>query len=223
VRGQFRNLPGRRMKWPDVTTSEGSATGTSSRLLRAAQDQDQVAWQHLVHLYSRRMYRWCRRAGLQPADAANVVQEAFDAVARKLGDFRRDRPGDTFRGWLHRIVQNKIHDHFRRQGRRYDAPVGGTDAHQFLAAAVAAPNPVESEESQLPNATSAVGRSRIESAIDMVRAAVGERNWLLFWRTAVDGQSAAEVGEEFDVTANAVRLAKMRVLRRLREQVDELA
>lgn len=212
------------MKWPDVNSSEGSATGTSSRLLRAAQDLDQDAWQRLVQLYSRRMYRWCRQAGLQPADAANVVQEALGAVARKLGDFHRDGPGDTFRGWLRRIVQNKIYDHFRRQGRQCDAAVGGTDAHQFLAAAAAVgASTITPEESQLPLVDSAAGRSQIERAIDVVRGVVGERNWLLFWRMAVDGQSAAEVGEEFSVSANAVRIVKMRVLRRLRQQLGDEA
>jgi RNA polymerase sigma-70 factor (ECF subfamily) len=211
------------MKWPDVYSSEGSATGTSSRLLRDAQDRDQDAWGRLVQLYSRRMYRWCRLAGLQPADAANVVQEAFESVARKLGDFRRDRPGDSFRGWLRRIVENKIYDHFRRQGRRCDEAVGGTDAHQFLAAAARATAPITPEESQIPSAESAAGRPQIEAAVDMVRSAVGERNWLLFWRMAVDGQSAAEVGEEFGVTANTVRIVKMRVLRRLREQLEDPA
>ena len=115
------------MKCSDVYTSDGDASATSTQLLRDARDCDPIAWERLVAVYSRRMYRWCRRAGLQAADAANVVQEAFGSVARKLGDFHRDRPEDSFRGWLRRIVENKIRDHYRRQGRRHDAPVGGTE------------------------------------------------------------------------------------------------
>jgi DNA-directed RNA polymerase specialized sigma24 family protein len=41
----------------------------------------------------------------------------------------------------------------------------------------------------------------------------------LFWRVSVDGQSAVDVGREFGVTANTVRIVKMRVLRRLRAEV----
>jgi hypothetical protein len=38
--------------------------------------------------------------GLQPSDAADTLQEVFEAVAVHLPDFRRDQPSDTFRGWL---------------------------------------------------------------------------------------------------------------------------
>ena len=103
------------MKRSNVKPYDAEYSATSTELLRQARANDQTAWQELVELYSRRMYRWCRRAGLQPADASNIVQEALQSVAKKLGDFRRDRPGDTFRGWLRRITDNKIRDHFRKQ------------------------------------------------------------------------------------------------------------
>lgn len=211
--------PSRRLvKCSDVYTSDSDESATSTRLLREARACDPVAWERLVAVYSRRMYRWCRRAGLQAADAANVVQEAFAAIARKLDDFHRDRPGDSFRGWLRTIVDNKIRDHYRRLGRRHDAPIGGTDAHRLLV------DLAESEETDATDtpaaaATPATNGPLAEIAA-AVRAEIGERNWTFFWRTAVDGQSAAEVGQEFGVTANTVRIVKMRVLRRLREQWD---
>ena len=55
--------------------------------------------------------------------------------------------------------------------------------------------------------------------IGRVREKVSERDWRFFWRVVVDGQSAVEVGEEFGVTANAVRLVKMRTLRRLQKEL----
>ncbi|MGD9634751.1 MAG: RNA polymerase sigma factor [Pirellulales bacterium] len=207
------------MKCRDVSPSDGASSATSLELLRAAQGCDAEAWRHLVSTYSRRMYRWCRLAGLQPADAANVVQEALAAVARKLADFRHDQPGATFRGWLRRIVENKITDHFRRQGRRVDVPVGGTDANSRMAS-VAWP-----ENGALPadGSTAAGSSAAKQEAADTfatVRTEVGERDWKFFWRVAVDGQSAADVAREFGVSANAVRLVKMRVLRRLRNRMD---
>ena len=58
-----------------------------------------------------------------------------------------------------------------------------------------------------------------EQLVAQVRAEFSDRDWRFFWRVVVDGQSAVDVGEEFGVTANAVRLVKMRILRRLREAV----
>jgi RNA polymerase sigma-70 factor (ECF subfamily) len=190
-------------------------------LLHAAQDRDAEAWRHLVSTYSRRMYRWCRQAGLQPADAANVVQEALAAVARKLSDFRHDQPGATFRGWLRRIVHNKITDHLRRQGRRIDLPAGGTDAQSRMAN-FAWPDDVR--EFAADGATAVCSQEHYSSLaveLETVRSVVGERDWKFFWRVAVDGQSAVEVAQEFGVSANAVRLVKMRVLRRLRAKLGD--
>jgi RNA polymerase sigma-70 factor (ECF subfamily) len=74
---------------------------------------------------------------LQDADAADVRQEVFLSVARKIDDFRRDRAGDTFRGWLHRITQNKLHDHERK--RRAGPAAGGARSQEQLRQQPAAP------------------------------------------------------------------------------------
>lgn len=218
------------MKCSPVSPSDEPVSVTSLTLLRAAGDQQPAAWEDLVRIYSRRMYRWCRVAGLQPADAADVVQDALGAVARNLAGFRRDRPGDTFRGWLRRIVDNKVRDHYRGLAKRDDQACGGTDAHGMLAAA---PDPAPEAACGIgPNSAAepqrdlslAAAVSPLEpeaaAAIARVQHEVGPRNWRFFWRTAVDGQSAVEVGREFEVTANTVRIVKMRVLRRLRAELD---
>jgi len=209
------------MKRSRVKPFDADYSATSTELLRQAQADDQTAWQQLVELYSRRMYRWCRRAGLQPADASNTVQEALQAVARKLGDFHRNQPGDTFRGWLRRITDNKIRDHFRKQGKTPDLAAGGPDSQQVLTYLAN-----ENEHAPINNDTSLAATpsphsSQLLAVIERVRADVSERDWKFFWRVAVDGQSAADVGREFGVTANTVRLVKMRMLRKLRQHTND--
>ena len=209
------------MKRSRVKPFDADYSATSTELLRQAQADDQTAWQQLVELYSRRMYRWCRRAGLQPADASNTVQEALQAVARKLGDFHRNQPEDTFRGWLRRITDNKIRDHFRKQGKTPDLAAGGPDSQQVLTYLAN-----ENEHAPINNDTSLAATpsphsSQLLAVIERVRADVSERDWKFFWRVAVDGQSAADVGREFGVTANTVRLVKMRMLRKLRQHTND--
>ena len=187
---------------------------TSSTLIRNAKAQNPEAWRDLVQTYSRRIYRWCRRAGLQPADAGNVVQEVLRSVARKLPDFRHEHASDSFRGWLKRITSNKITDHFRAEGKQPAQPRGGTDAHRRLLHVPA----VEVHE---PTWATTQSRRTTSTQLDPVKLAeirkkVSERDWKMFWRVVVDGQSAVEVGEEFSVTANTVRIVKMRVLRKLK-------
>ncbi len=53
---------------------------------------------------------WCRRWQAPEADAADIFQEVFQSVAMNLGGFRKERDGDTFRGWLRTITRNKVID-----------------------------------------------------------------------------------------------------------------
>ena len=205
------------MKRSNVKPLEVDLSVTSTDLLRQAQANSQTAWQQLVTRYSRRIYRWCRRAGLQPPDAADVTQEVLHTVARKLGDFHRDRPGDTFRGWLRRITNNKVNDYYRKQNKTADKALGGVNQIEFLAAA---PEPSGTWNTSLlasdVSIVSSFKNQHIQKVIKNVRANISQRDWKLFWRIAVDGQSAVDAAKELGITANAARLVKMRVLKRLK-------
>lgn len=196
-------------------TYEGTTSQTSSSMLNGARANEPEAWRRIVDRYSRRIYRWCRRAGLQPEDASDVVQEVFRSVARKLVDFHHDQQGDTFRGWLYRITQNKLRDYFGRAPGRKETARGGTDAQrQFMQLA---------DDCFATDATgerpSADGR-RHGDILQRVRAEFSERDWRVFWRVVVDGQTSTEAGEQFQMSSNAVRLVKMRIMRRVRELID---
>src|SRR2546425_622239 len=99
---------------PITGSSSAAPQSTSSSLLERVKARDADGWRRLVRLYSPMVFDWCRQRGLQSEDAADVLQEVFQAVFQHVADFRRDRPGDSFRGWLWTITQNKLHDHFRR-------------------------------------------------------------------------------------------------------------
>jgi RNA polymerase sigma-70 factor (ECF subfamily) len=192
-----------------------AVSNTSTTLIRRAQADDDDAWVRLVNLYSRRVYRWCRRAGLQPADASNVVQDVFRSVARKLKDFHHEKPGDTFRGWIRRITQNKINDHFRGEGKQVARARGGTDAHQRLLGL--ANSDGESTWATTPRMNDTV---ITDQRLAQVRGEFSDRDWRMFWRVVVDGQSAVDVGQEFGVTGNTVRIVKTRLLKRLRSELQ---
>src|SRR5262250_370090 len=91
-----------------------SSITTSRSLLERVKADEAAAWERLVTLYAPLVFHWCRRYNLGEADVADILQEVFQAVFLHLADFRKERQADTFRGWLRRITQNKILDHFRR-------------------------------------------------------------------------------------------------------------
>ena len=87
------------------------------------------AWQRLVDLYGRWSIVGVGNWAL-PADAADVVQDVFAAVAAGAGRFPR-KTGTQFRAWLRTVTRNKVCDHFRRRRGLLDAE-GGTAAQQRL-------------------------------------------------------------------------------------------
>jgi RNA polymerase sigma-70 factor, ECF subfamily len=190
-----------------------SGTHTSLSLLERVRARDQAAWERLVTLYGPMVYGWCTRAGLQAADAADVGQEVFTAVARGIDRFRHDRPGDTFRGWLFTIARNTIRSWYLQSG---GAGVGGSDAQRWLAQ-LPAEEPASSADEQ-ENEAQALCRG----AIELVRGEFEPVTWQAFWRAFVDGHRPADIACDLGISANAVYLAKSRVLRRLREEFAAL-
>lgn len=199
---------------PDAAPAERSSLSTS--LLDRVKARQPAAWECLVDLYAPEVYRWCRQSGLQGEDTADVVQEVFTAVATHVEQFRRDRPGDTFRGWLWRIAQNKIRDHFRGRLDRPEA-IGGSAAQQRLSQIPAQPTDL-GETTGPPDYRGDLERR----AVDLVRAGVEDHTWQAFWRVAVDGQPVAEVAEELGMSVRAVYEAKYRVRRRIRQELADL-
>jgi RNA polymerase sigma-70 factor (ECF subfamily) len=197
-----------------------SVGSTSSGLLQAAREHDEAAWQRLVDRYGPLVYYWCRRDGLQPEDAADILQEVLRSVTLHLDRFHKDEPGDTFRGWLWTITRNKVRDFARRRRRQFDA-AGGTDAQDRLRN-LAEPPEIADSVGTGPAASSAVSPpGPVGRALEAIRGEFGEQSWQAFWRTAVDGLTSSDVAQELGITPNAVRLAKARVLRRLRKELGE--
>ncbi|HUY31871.1 MAG TPA: sigma-70 family RNA polymerase sigma factor [Pirellulales bacterium] len=99
---------------PPPFTAASEATSTS--LLERVKTHDALAWRRLLALYGPLVYHWARQKRLQDQDASDIVQEVFRNVATHIGSFRRDREGDSFRGWLWTITRNKIRDQIAAVG-----------------------------------------------------------------------------------------------------------
>lgn len=185
---------------------------TSLSLLQRVRDRDQEAWRRLLRLYGPLVARWCSHGGVFGQDADDVQQEVFQAVATGLDAFRRERPGDTFRGWLRGIARNKLADYYRRRERHPEAQ-GGTDAHlqmQHIA------------EPPLPDDTAEDLSALYHRALELVRGEFEPRTWEAFWRVAVEDHAPDVIAADLGVTPAAIRKAKSRVLRRLRQELGDL-
>ncbi len=176
-----------------ATDPQESASKTSMTLLGRLRSEavDQGAWDRLVYLYGPQIRTWAARRGVSGADADDVEQEVFGEAMRGLAGFRRDRPGDSFRGWLHGITRNVLLRRAERAARQFRA-VGGTDA---LANLNALPQQ-ESDEPDPPDERNALYRRGLE----LVRSEFEGRTWRAFWEHVVDGRTPAEVAADLGVS-----------------------
>lgn len=188
---------------------------TSLSLLQRAKAHDQQAWERLVDLYSPLIVHWSRRSGMSDSDAADVLQEVFAAVAKNLNGFQRDRPGDTFRGWLRVITRNQIRMHIRKRAGKAEA-AGGTEAQvriECLAENTTAPNSPSDTEEQ---------GEFYKRAMELIRNEFEDRTWKAFVQTTLESRSSIDVAADLGMSAGAVRQAKYKVLRRLRTEFGEI-
>lgn len=185
---------------------------TSLTLLERVRNQDQEAWQRLLYLYGPLVQYWCGKWGLQSADADDLQQDVFATIAHRLDSFRRDRPGDTFRGWLRVIAHRKFLDFCRKRKR-----LPATHLEGDLRSEAAATPDAEAME----DPPEEVHRLHCR-ALELLRSQFEERTWQAFWQCAVDGRAPADVAADMNMTSVGVRKAKSRVLHRLREELGEV-
>src|SRR5262245_30421016 len=191
---------------------------TSLTLLELLRKNDAEAWRKTVHLYTPLVRHWLNRSGIRGADMDDLVQEVFRVASSSLPNFRRDRPGDTFRGWLRGIARNIVLKHFHKRGRQPQAS-GGTDAFVRLQDVADTTPPSEEEDTEAEQ--SELG-NLYHRALELVRGEFEARTWQAFWLTAVENQTPRDISPKLGMTPVAIRKAKSRVLHRLREQVGDL-
>ena len=197
-----------------------SGGSTSQSLLAHAKLAVPAAWERLVRLYSPLVASWCRRWGVAEQDIGDILQEVFSAVANHLENFRNDRPAATFRGWLRTIARNKVHDHFRRRAVEPTA-TGGSEAIRQLQQVADPAAPKEMSEGE-PEDDDLLMDDLLRRALAAIRGEFHERTWLAFWGVVVEGRLAGDVAADLSMKPGTVRVAKSRVLLRLRRELGDV-
>lgn len=182
-----------------------------SLLMRLRDPADADAWATFLNCYAEPIYRAARRAGLQDADAADLLQDVLRSVAQAIGGLNYDPARGRFRSWLFTLVRNRLRDRARRSVLRGS----GDSAIQARLEAI----PIEEDFA----AFRADAERRIfHAACAIVQDEVQPQTWAAFQRTALDGVGTAATAKELGLSIAAVYLARSRVLARLRATVAEI-
>ncbi len=192
-----------------------SLTTRASLLIRLGNPRDRAAWQQFVELYGSLVYGFARRRGLQDADAADLTQEVFAAVAQTVGRFRYDARKGSFRGWLYGVTRHKI-ARFLQAARRQPIGTGDEDAQDLL-------NEQPSAEPDLEAVWEQDFQQQLfRLAASQIQDSFTPTTWQAFWRTAVEGESPASVAQALGMSVGATYVARSRVLARLTEQIQQM-
>jgi RNA polymerase sigma factor (sigma-70 family) len=185
-----------------------------SLLLRIRDAADTTSWTTFIEIYGPVVYRYCRKRGLQDADAADVVQEVMSQVARSIRGFEYQPELGRFRDWLGAVTRSKLARFFRKQGQQVPAS-GEGDEKGFLDSLSGAAS--DGEWTEQFNA------HVLQVALERIRPRFESISWKAFEGVWLEQRPAREVAEELGQPVEAIYVAKSRVLKLLRQEVSVLA
>lgn len=183
---------------------------TSISLLERLRQPNNVRdWGRLVELYQPLLLTWAKRAGLQDADAADLAQEVFAHLYRKLPEFRYD-PGRSFRAWLRTVTLNLWRGRQRKASSRSEtAPLS------------------DLPEAEMPDPASDYWEADFNKhlarrALEIMRDEFQPSTWKAFWAVVVEERPPEDVAKELGLSTGAVYAARHRVKTRLKEELAGL-
>lgn len=174
---------------------------------------NQTIWSEFVEHYGPKIFNWCRKWGLQEADAQDVTQNVLLKLADKIRTFQYD-PARSFRAWLKTLTHHAWSDYLESQQR----PGRGSGDSRIVNML----HSVEARADLVQHLESEFDRELLEEAMARVRLRVAPQTWEAFRLTALEGLSGAEVSQRIAMQVAQVFVAKRRVLKMLSAEVAKL-
>lgn len=181
---------------------------------------ESAAWEKLVEVWTPCIYEFCRRKGIQEADAGDVVQQVMIRVFRFRENFSPEAEGHRLKAWLLMIISQVIADYYRQFAGKNQARGGSGMANQManLAETLDTASANDSVEGE-PLFDAGLWMAR---TLDIIRAEVTEETWRVFEMFKIQNQTAKEVGEHFGLKETTVRQRVYTVTQRIKREAEGL-
>jgi len=180
---------------------------------RRIEGGDVAAFEGLMRLHNRRLYRLARAMLRDDGEAEDALQEAYLAAHRAIGAFRGDARLAT---WLSRLVTNECLGRLRKRARRENIfPIGSLDAGDDKEAAmIESPQAPAGPDAELVRAQT---RALLERKLD----ALPEIFRSVFVLRAVEEMSVDETAQCLGIPEATVRTRYFRARSLLRESLAQ--
>ncbi|TWU50907.1 RNA polymerase sigma factor RpoE [Rubripirellula tenax] len=183
-----------------------------SLIVRLADQRDQSAWWSFVETYEPFLKHLIARQGVPLNHQGDVVQQVLLAIAGSVSGWTDDGAEASFRRWVNRVARNVVIKFMARQ-RRQISGQGGSDAIAMLDQHPDRTDPAIENQYRHELVVWAAGRVKDEFA---------PTSWQAFWGTMIDGRDVTEVAESIGVSPGSIYMSRSRIIRRIRETIDEV-
>jgi RNA polymerase sigma-70 factor (ECF subfamily) len=180
--------------------------------------QDQASWQDFFDTYWRLIYGVARKAGMNDAEAQDVVQETMFAVAKHIPSFQYDPKLGSFKAWLLNMTRWRILDQFRRRRSGQAAPPNDTETG--TAGIEKVPDPAAAQIDQIWEAE--WRQNLLAAAMDNVKRRIDPQKYQIFDFYVNKEWSPEKVAQSFGISIDQVYLAKHRITEALKIEVERL-
>ncbi len=194
--------------WMSAPDEEFDALQTDIQaLIQQAQTGSLAAFERIMILHERRVFRVALATLRNPEDASDASQEVFLRIHRGLGSFR---PGNDFLPWLYRITMNVCRD-TQRKRRTFSA--------LSLDMLTATGHLTEPAESAMQSDEQALLNERRRILTEGLKQLPTKERTALILRD-IEGMSAAEASAVLGSSESSVRSQASRARAKLRAFVQ---
>lgn len=175
---------------------------------------DQRSWNEFVDRYGALLFCWCRKWGLQTVDAEDVTQTVLTDLARQMVSFKYDDQG-CFRSWLKTLAYRAWCD-FLSKKKKLDSK----SLHPEILSLLESDEAIEDFLDEIDRQAQ---KELLEKAMEIVKLQVQPQTWAAFEKTAIENLPGKQVAEQLGINIGTVYVAKSKVIKQLRKQVDRLS
>jgi RNA polymerase sigma factor (sigma-70 family) len=198
----------------DLIPTRGSLLG------RLKDWQDSESWRDFFDTYWRLIYNFAVRRGLNHEEAQEVVQETVVAVANSIARFHYDPQVCAFKTWLLNVTRSKIANQFARRARQPAAASVPADESGSTGALNRIP---DVQAGQWDEAWDTEWQKNVmEAAINRVKRRVSIEQYQMFDLFVLKQWPASDVARALGVTIGHVYVAKHRISKLVRKEVEAL-
>jgi RNA polymerase sigma-70 factor (ECF subfamily) len=189
-------------------------------ILRLKNWQDQASWQEFFDSYWRLIYGVARKSGMTDVQAQDVVQETMVAVAKHMPTFTYDPRLGSFKAWLLNMTRWRILDQFRKRRTVDMTPPETGDSTTGTSFTNRVADPAGQQFDEVWELE--WQQNLLAAALDHVKRRMDPQKYQIFDLYVNKGWAPEKVAQSFGIPVDQVYLAKHRVTRAIKGEVERL-